>query len=128
MERVKEELDYIGKHVPKETKSMFLTDLNFGMMPRDLEISDVIAKSKEQYGFPEQIQATTGKNSKMRIINAVKNLSGSLRLYMSVQSMDKQVLSNIKRENISTDELIQLAPVIKLSLIHISEPTRQEEM
>ena len=115
MERVKEELDYIGKHVPKETKSMFLTDLNFGMMPRDLEISDVIAKSKEQYGFPEQIQATTGKNSKMRIINAVKNLSGSLRLYMSVQSMDKQVLSNIKRENISTDELIQLAPVIKQS-------------
>ena len=32
---------------------------------------------------------------------------------MSVQSMDQEVLTNIKRDNISVDKMMQLAPAIK---------------
>ncbi len=70
---------------------------------------------QSQYEFPKQIQATTGKNSKERIIEAIKRLNGALRLWMSVQSMDEQVLANIKRSNISLEHTMALAPVIKNS-------------
>lgn len=113
LERVKSELDYIGRNIPSNTHSMFISDLNFGMIPRDLVICDYIAELQEKFGFPKQIQATTGKNSKERIIEAIKRLNGALRLWMSVQSLDQQVLQNIRRSNISTEQIMALAPTIK---------------
>ncbi len=113
IERVKKDLEYIANHVPQNTHSLFISDLNFGMIPRDLEFCDFLANLKEQFGNPSQIQATTGKNSKERIINAIQSLHGALRIYMSVQSLDDKVLTNIKRSNISPQQLIALAPAIK---------------
>jgi radical SAM superfamily enzyme YgiQ (UPF0313 family) len=113
LNRVKSEIEYISKNVPTTTDSMFISDLNFGMIPRDLEICDIIANAQKQYDFPKQIQATTGKNSKERIIEAILRLNGALRLWMSVQSMDQQVLENIRRDNISVDQMLALAPTIK---------------
>jgi radical SAM superfamily enzyme YgiQ (UPF0313 family) len=88
LERIKDEINYIAKHIPESTTSMFISDLNFGMIPRDLEICDMIADTQSKFGYPKQIQATTGKNSKERIINAIKRTNGALRIWMSVQSMD----------------------------------------
>jgi len=112
-ERVNAELEYIAEHVPKNTHSMFISDLNFGMIPRDLEICDDIARIQSKYGYPTQIQATTGKNAKERVIRAIQKLNGALRLWMSVQSMDQQVLTNVRRDNISVDQIIDIAPEIK---------------
>lgn len=113
LNRVVNEINYIAKHVPENTSSMFISDLNFGMMPRDLEICDAIADVQRKYNFPKQIQATTGKNSKTRVIEAIKRLNGALRIWMSVQSMDQEVLANVKRANISVDQMLALAPTIK---------------
>jgi radical SAM superfamily enzyme YgiQ (UPF0313 family) len=112
-ERLSEELEYIAKNVSKETTSMYISDLNFGMIPRDLEICEKIAAIQKKYDYPLTIQATTGKNNKERIIKAIKQLSSSIRLFMSVQSLNQDVLQNIKRSNISTDQMLALAPVIK---------------
>ena len=120
IERIKSDLLYISQHVPKTTKSMIISDLNFGMMPRDLEICDYISEMQSEYDFPRQIQAATGKNSKERIIEAIKRLNGALRLWMSVQSMDEQVLANVKRSNISLEHTLALAPVIKKSNLRTS--------
>lgn len=113
IKRVIEEVNYIAKHVPENTTSMFISDLNFGMMPRDLEICDAIAEVQKKYNFPKQIQATTGKNSKDRVIEAIKRLNGALRIWMSVQSMDQEVLANVRRDNISVDQMLALSPTIK---------------
>jgi len=113
LKRVTDELNYIAQHAPKITNSMIITDLNFGMIPRDLEICDVIAETQKKFGFPMQIQATTGKNSKEKIIEAIKRVNGALRIWMSVQSMDEQVLRNVKRNNISVDQMLALQPAIR---------------
>ncbi len=113
IKRVIEEVNYIAKHVPENTTSMFISDLNFGMIPRDLEICDAIAEVQKKYNFPKQIQATTGKNSKDRVIEAIKRLNGALRIWMSVQSMDQEVLANVRRDNISVDQMLALSPTIK---------------
>ena len=113
IKRVEDELEYISKKVPKNIRSMTISDLNFGMYARDLEICDVISKFQKKYDYPKIIQTTTGKNQKDKIIKSVKQLNGALRLMMSVQSMDEQVLENIKRENISVDHMLDLAPEIE---------------
>ena len=110
---IRDELLYIAKHVPKNVKSLEFADLNFGMLPGDLETCQVIKEMKQKYNYPQQILASTGKNRKEQIINALKLLDGTMSLTMSVQSMDQTVLQNIKRDNISLDHMMALAPTIK---------------
>ncbi len=111
--RIEDELEYISNKVSKNIHSMTISDLNFGMYARDLEICKIIAKCQKTHNFPKIIQTTTGKNQKDKIIKSVKELNGALRLMMSVQSMDSQVLENIKRSNISVDQMLDLAPAIE---------------
>ena len=115
LERVYSDIDYIMAHVSKKMHDLEISDLNFGMYPRDLQISQYLAKRKKTYDFPHNIHVTTGKNKKERIIKAIECLAGSIRLCMSVQSMDDDVLKNIRRSNISVEEMMGLAPAIKNS-------------
>ena len=112
-ERVKEELDYIVKHKHRDTRNMIFSDLNFGMYPRDQEIAKYISDLQLKHGYPDFIYISTGKNQKEKVINAIKTLKDSMPLWMSVQSLDKGVLKNIRRDNISTDHMLALYPAIK---------------
>lgn len=112
-ERISDELYYIAKRVPDTVHTLHLADLNFGMLSGDLDTCRIIKDIQENYGYPKQILATTGKNKKERIIDAIKLLNGTMSLTMSVQSMDKEVLHNIRRDNISLDHMMALAPIIK---------------
>jgi len=113
LDRVRQELEYIGARVPSTTHGMEISDLNFGMYERDVEICDAIHEIQKRYNWPKHITTSTGKNRKERIIEAVRRLNGTLRLSMSVQSMNPDVLLNIKRHNISVDAMMALAPKIK---------------
>ncbi len=113
LERVKEELQYIGRHVPSTTHTLEISDLNFGMYERDAEICEAIKEVQDKYDWPKHIIASTGKNKKERIVNALKTLNGSLRMAMSVQSTTQQVLKNVRRSNISLDAMIELAPALR---------------
>jgi radical SAM superfamily enzyme YgiQ (UPF0313 family) len=113
LDRVSSELNYIAKHVPNNIHSLHISDLNFGMYPRDLKICDTIVDMQKNYDYPHRILSTTGKNKKEQIIQAIEKLNGTMSLYMSVQSMDEQILKNIRRSNISVDHMLALEPAIK---------------
>jgi radical SAM superfamily enzyme YgiQ (UPF0313 family) len=108
LERVKEELDYIARMVPKNVSHLMFVDPNFGMYERDLEICDHVAKIQRDKNYPRAIFASTGKNRKDRIAKAISKLNGTLKFSLSVQSMDSEVLKNISRENISLDAMTSL--------------------
>ncbi len=55
------------------------------------------------------IDATTGKNRPDRIIQSVEKVSGALVLYQAVQSLDEDVLRNVKRETIKLEAYEQTA-------------------
>ena len=106
IERFSAELEYIAQRY--KGKILTLADLNFGMYSRDVEISKAIAKIKEKYNYPYYIQVSTGKNNKERVLDCADVLKGSMSLAASVQSLDKDVLVNIKRDNISEEKLVDM--------------------
>ena len=113
-EKIRDELNYIGKKMQLVRKKggrndLWLVDSNFGMYSEDLETCKSIAECQSKYQWPEYVQCDTGKNNKPRVLNAARLVKGAIRLSGSVQTLDKDVLENIKRSNISGDSLMQLA-------------------
>lgn len=115
MDRIKEELEYIGQRASDQKNTILhLADVNFGMFPRDREISELFVEMREKYNWPSTICAGgTGKNNKERIIDITKILGDSIILGMSTQSMDDAVLKNIKRSNIKLDDFTNVNAHLK---------------
>jgi len=104
--RFEQEIEYIATHY--NGKMLTIADLNFGMFARDIDISKSIATIKQKYDFPYYIQVSAGKNNKPRILECAKILDGSMGLAASVQSLDKDVLKKVKRNNISEQQLLEM--------------------
>ncbi len=108
-DRVKNEIEYIGKKVSKlGITNLHLADVNFGMYPTDKKTCEFLMESKKKYGWPLQIMGTTGKNSKERVIEVTKIIGDMFEVTMAMQSLDEQVLKNIERPNIKLDHMIEV--------------------
>jgi len=110
-ERVLDELTYIAKLIKSRSPKMGtlrIADSNYGMFERDVDISEHIGKLQKDYGWPTFIDATTGKNRADRIIRSVEKASGALVLYQAVQSLNEDVLRNVKRSTIKLEAYEQL--------------------
>src|SRR5438105_10304581 len=91
-DRVREEIDYIGRRIHRACPSMgFLriADSNYGMFERDIEISGHIGEARKRYGWPTYIDATTGKNRPERAIQSLEKAHAGVVIYESVQSLDE---------------------------------------
>lgn len=113
-EKIRAELEYIAPRMAEVRQregrnDLQIADSNFGMYVEDLETCRVIAQMQDQHGWPEYINVATGKNNKQRVLECARTIRGALKLSGSVQSLDPHVLQNIKRNNISERELIELA-------------------
>ena len=102
LERVFAELEWIGKN---KCGFVSITDANFGMfIDRDDLIAEKLLEVQEKYGYPYTFSVAWAKNQKAEVINIVKKLIKSPKfnqgLTVSVQSMDLDVLENIKRKNL----------------------------
>jgi radical SAM superfamily enzyme YgiQ (UPF0313 family) len=110
-ERLKAEIEYIARRITELSPSqgtLRIADSNYGMFERDIELSAHIGAMMKQYGYPKYIDATTGKNRPDRILRSVEKASGALLVYQAVQSLDDNVLRNIKRQNIQLKAYEQL--------------------
>lgn len=117
-EKIAAEIDYIGRKMAESRASggrndLFIADSNFGMFKQDLETCRQIARVQELYNWPEYVIVGTGKNRKKRVLEAARIINGKLRLAGSVQSLDHEVLVNIKRNNVDVQQLIDLAAEAK---------------
>jgi radical SAM superfamily enzyme YgiQ (UPF0313 family) len=105
-EQVMEDLTYIArriKNVSPDIGSLSIADPNFAMYKRDVDISTHIGKLQKDYGWPNFIDASTGKNAPDLVIKSVEETNGALEMLHAVQSMDDTVLKSIKRSNIKVD-------------------------
>lgn len=102
------EVNYIVNHI-KNTKTLRITDSNFGMYVEDQDFCRYLGKMQDDVGYPEYIMCSTGKNKKERILKCNELLHGVMRLTASVQSLSPEVLKAVKRNNISIGNLMYLS-------------------
>lgn len=113
LDYVIDEIRYIAPRISAVgVSNLTIADNNFGIYRRDAAICEVLREMQETYRWPMGVMATTGKNNKDRIVRATEILGKSLLINMSVQSMNKEVLTNIKRDNIKLDTYTQINEVL----------------
>ena len=111
-DRITAELEYIAKKAI--TKDLQITDANFGMFPKDIETAKSIKECQEKYkGYPQTVLAATAKTGKERTVEIVKILGPTLPATAAVQSTDKNVLSEIRRKNVSQEVLVNFSKSIE---------------
>jgi hypothetical protein len=103
LERVKEEITYIGRN---QGKTLSLCDANFGLTKNDVAIAEHIAKTKECWGFPSRVVFSTSKNNKNSVleISSIFHRHGLIsEQAISLQSMNETALAVARRSNIKLD-------------------------
>ncbi len=108
--RVFAELEWMAKN---KCGFVSITDANFGIfLERDSMIADKLLEVQEKYGYPYTFSVTWAKNQKHEVFNIVKKLIESPNfnqgLTVSVQSMDLDVLENIKRKNLDQHKIQEI--------------------
>jgi radical SAM superfamily enzyme YgiQ (UPF0313 family) len=96
VERVIAEINYIrafGNKYPY----MHITDANFGILKRDINILNYLIKLRKDTGWPIQLYASTPKKPSQEFIEAALSSDGIVRLGLMFQSMNKETLKIIKR-------------------------------
>ena len=119
IERTKEELNYVASRV-KDVDELIVTDLNFAMYQHDVVTAKAIREIQDRFNYPKLFSASAGKNKPKRTIEVAGIIDG-WTLGASIQSTDPEVLSAIKRSNISSaayQELIDYGNSIKTSKTH----------
>ena len=106
-ENLKKDLLYIAERVKPEIPLCFADD-NFGMYPLDEEVADYIAYLQKKFNFPQYLRTTTGKNKHERIIRVMRKTNGVLPMTSAVQSLNPEVLKNIKRSNIKLETYAEI--------------------
>ncbi len=104
MEKLEKELLWFAKN---KIEFIYVCDANFGMLPRDMEISKMAIKIKKKYGYPHVLSVQTTKNARERSYNIQKLLyEGGMHksVNLAMQSMSARALKEIKRDNISLSD------------------------
>jgi len=96
-----EEIKYIGKR--SKVNKWIICDANFGILKRDVEIAKAIRKVHDEYRWPKKLSLWLSKNTTNRNLEIAEILEDMIEPVMAIQSMDQEVLANIKRDNISSD-------------------------
>lgn len=110
LERVYAELEWMGQHCGY----VMITDANFGAFEeRDSLIVDKLLEVQARHGRIKNFTMTWAKNQKNHVVDLVKRIidraPGAGRgLTVSTQSMDLQVLDNIRRRNLDQHKLQEI--------------------
>ena len=110
LERIEEELEWMGQN---KIEMLTNTDANFGIFKdRDMEITDMLIRTKEKYGFPVLFDTNWSKNATVQLVDmAVKLMESDMmrRFTMALQSTNPLVLKHIKRVNLKEEAMTKVA-------------------
>lgn len=103
IEHVKEEIEWVGRN---KIKYIAMSDANFGIRERDVEITKLFVACKKKYGVPDFISVSWTRNSSDKVLNISKMLKEcgiGFRVTLSLQSLNDDVVKAINRFNLKKD-------------------------
>lgn len=113
LERIKEELLWLAK---RPVLFIHLADANWGMLSRDVEISEYIARLRKSHGAPWAVQYSSAKNKPKGSIACIEKLheGGVITSQaLGIQSMNPTTLSLVDRQNIKTSAFVEMFDQLK---------------
>lgn len=103
-----DDLEYIGAR-KGSIADLYISDANFGMFKEDRDKALAIAEVQRKYDWPRYIHVSGGKNHKERLLEVAAIIGGSMGVAASLQSTNQAVLDNVRRSNISLEQLTGVA-------------------
>jgi radical SAM superfamily enzyme YgiQ (UPF0313 family) len=106
LDRIFSELEWFGKN---GFDHVIFADANFGILERDFQIADKLIEVQKKYSNPKTYSVSWAKNQKREVVSIVKKLiehgGNNIGLNLSLQTLDTQVLKNIKRDNLAINHV-----------------------
>ncbi len=106
-ERVLKEIEYIYKRC-KLASTLFIADANFGILERDSKFAAKLYEGHVKTGFPSFVAVQWNKTRPDRISKTAKAFKNIAQVGASMQTLDADVLSAIKRKNLTFEQVVQL--------------------
>ena len=106
-ERVLKEIEYIYTRC-KLASTLFIADANFGILERDSKFAAKLYEGHEKTGFPSFVAVQWNKTRPDRILKTAKAFKNIAQVGASMQTLDADVLSAIKRKNLTFEQVVQL--------------------
>lgn len=103
IEVVRQEIDWVGRH---GIKYVAMSDSNFGIHQRDVEVAELFAECRRKYNAPDFISVSWVKNSSskvLRIADVLHNCGIGFRVTLSLQSLNPGTLQATRRLNVRRD-------------------------
>jgi radical SAM superfamily enzyme YgiQ (UPF0313 family) len=109
MERCKKEIEWMGQN---RIEYVSVCDSNWGLLDRDIELTQYVLTTKEKYGYPMWFDATWAKNNVDRNFEiAMINKRSSVNIFKGVtfamQSFNENTLAASERFNINETQVAE---------------------
>lgn len=113
LERVRAELRWLAE---RRVPELWLADANFGILPRDLDIAEMICGIHRETGFPQRIVVNYAKNTHRDLVKIVELFAEEGLVstgIVSLQTRDAETLKTVRRTNIRPREYDKLRDVFQ---------------
>ena len=109
LDRLSAELHTIAKAgVP----AIFLCDANFGILPRDVQIAEMIADARQRFGTQPTLHVNWAKNHAHRvgeILDVLHQADVHTNVYLALQTLSRAALALAGRDERGRPEMMELA-------------------
>jgi putative methyltransferase len=95
---------------------LYWADANVGILPRDVDIADLIVTMRRKTGFPGSMIYASAKNNPDRTVDIVRRLYDGGVVpghWLAVQHTDDEVLKTADRSNISAEKYREVATSLR---------------
>ena len=119
LEYVKEEILYLKEKSPN--KILRIADSNWGILKRDVELAEFIRELHDTSGYPSSLRVYYAEKGPFENVRKMaKTLKTLLPLNMSFQTLTKEVLKNVKRQNMPIPQVKKMVEFAHANDIAVS--------
>ena len=115
-ERLTEEMYYVGEKlskIPNGTKTVTITDSNFGLFEKDVDFAHKIKGVMDKHDWPKHVEAITPKSNRENMLKINDILDNRVNFGLSMQSINTETLTDIKRKNWTLDQYVDFIEELK---------------
>ena len=111
-ERVLKEIEYIAERC-KKSKALFIADANFSILERDAIFAKKMYEMHIKHEWPYNVAVQWNKTRPDRVLKVAREFKEIASVGASMQSLDENVLSAVKRKNLTLKQILELQNSLK---------------